>query len=93
MDESKIDDILGSWIKRPRIRQGYDQVKIDLIWKEVMAPTIVSYTKGIKLIKGKLYLKVESAPLKQELSMEKEKLIALLNDKIGETRIKEIHIQ
>lgn len=93
MDESRIDDILGSWVKRPRIRNGYDQVEIDKVWKEVMSPSIVAYTSSIKFSKGKLYLKLNSAPLKHELSLEKEKLMKLLNTKIGQNRIKEIYIQ
>ena len=38
-----------------------------------MGKAIANYTKDIKLRKNKLYLTIESAPLKQELSFGKEK--------------------
>ena len=60
-----------------------NEAKVRQVWKEKMGTTINSYTKEINLRKGKLFITLTSAPLKQELSYEREKIQGMMNGELG----------
>jgi hypothetical protein len=62
------------------------------IWKTEMSSTITAYASIVNFRHGKLYVKVESAPLKQELFTLREKIKSLLNSKLSDNLVKEIII-
>ena len=51
-------------------------------------------TRSLRLqVDGKLWVKLDSGPLKEELMMAKGKMVDLLNEELGRPLIKEIVIQ
>ncbi|MBK7408220.1 MAG: DUF721 domain-containing protein [Saprospirales bacterium] len=68
------------------------QSRINLIWKAQMGATINQYTTEIKLVRRKLYLKIVSAPLRQELSFSREKVRNMINEQLGEEFLEEVVI-
>lgn len=66
-----------------KLQSGYINKKIKLIWAEEMGPTINSYTKSIYVNKKTLFISLNSSALRHELSMSKQKLILLINKKLG----------
>jgi predicted nucleic acid-binding Zn ribbon protein len=91
-NDRKIADILNDFVHQKSIEKGYWQNRVEAIWKEHMGLSINSYTRKIKLNKGVLSIYLNSAPLRQELNINKEKLVLLINEKIGENRIQEIRL-
>jgi len=69
------------------------EVKIKKFWQEVMGTTINQYTTDIKIRGRKIFITIESAPLRQELAMGKEKLLFVLNREIGEDYLEAIVIR
>jgi len=59
-------------------------------WSTNMGPMVLKYTKGMTLRKGVLTIKVTSAPLRQELLLNKIKIIDMLNEFLGENLIEDI---
>ena len=57
-----------------------------------MGPVIKGYTRKIRLDNQVLYLTVDSASLKSELTIMKESIRTRLNEKLGEEFIKEVKI-
>nr|MBP8213259.1 DUF721 domain-containing protein [Saprospiraceae bacterium] len=51
---------------------------------------VLKYTKGMTLRKGVLSIQVTSAPLRQELLLNKIKIIDMLNEFLGENLIEDI---
>ena len=80
-------------IEQYRIKGKLHQSRIRNQWEQMMGPTIAGYTKDIKLYKGKLYITIESAALRQELSYGKDKIKKLLNEELGEKAVKEVVIR
>jgi hypothetical protein len=58
-----------------------------------MGKTIARYTENIKVINRTLFITTNVAPLKQELSYQKEKIKLRLNEALGEKVIDEVIIQ
>ena len=52
-------------------------------WSEVMGPTISSYTRDLSIRNQVLYVHLSSAALRQELLMERKRLVQRLNEHVG----------
>ena len=92
-NDHKISEILDQFVESKKLRSGYYRVGIEEAWNEIMGKTIQGYTQSIHFHKGMLTLKVNSAPLRHELSMGKEKIIDLLNQKLGKRIVQDIYIK
>ena len=77
--EFKLKPKLNEW----RIKDG---------WRKMMGEMIANRTTSISLRGGKLYLKVDSAALKHELTYSKEKIMELFNAELGEKAITDVFI-
>ena len=92
-DEQSLKHALLQMVDHYRMRSRLTQVKFNKCWGTVMGPTIAQYTTEIKVRKNKLYVTINSAALKQELSYGKEKILRNLNDELGEELITAIEIR
>ena len=55
-----------------------------------MGENIQKYTYNVEFKKGKLYIKLKSSVLKEELIFEKNKVIKLINQELGKEYVKEL---
>jgi predicted nucleic acid-binding Zn ribbon protein len=81
-----IDELLNSY----KLKGKLDQTHVMASWEKVMGSPIASRTVSLSFQEKKLFVKLNSAPLKQELSMSKSKIIKLLNENVGANLIDEI---
>ncbi len=91
-NDAPIKDILKQYVNQNNIDNGYHNAVVNKIWKEKLGPTINNYTKSIKLVNKKLSVKIDSAPLRHELAMGKEKIAKLINDEAGEELVVQVEI-
>lgn len=92
-NDEPIKNILKNYVRQNKISPGYLNTHIKTIWESKLGATINNYTSALKLSNGKLYVTIDSAPLRHELSMGKDKIKNLLNGEVGEEVIKEVIIQ
>jgi predicted nucleic acid-binding Zn ribbon protein len=66
--------------------------EIDLIkkWEELVGPMIAKHTTEIYFRQKKLFIHLDSAPLRQELSYARQKLIKKLNESAGKELVEEL---
>ncbi|MEL7021647.1 MAG: DUF721 domain-containing protein [Bacteroidota bacterium] len=89
--EQTLGDVLKEMLNdSSKMKQRLYQAKANTAWSKLMGATIANYTSEVKLRDHKLYLRVQSAPLRQELSFAKEKIIRLINAELGEEYITEV---
>ncbi|MEM0993385.1 MAG: DUF721 domain-containing protein [Bacteroidota bacterium] len=60
------------------------QAKVKAHWTKTMGNSIVRHTTEVKIYRKKLFISVNSAPLRQELSYGKDKIQAMMNEMLGE---------
>jgi len=84
-----IDKMLRSYGLGPKL----DEVKLLKCWEEVVGAMIAKHTRNIYFREGNLYVELDSAPLRQELSFAKTKLIDMLNQKMGKDLVQKLHIK
>lgn len=89
-NEKSLKEVLNELVSTYRLENRMDGARVVNLWKEIMGNAIANRTRRIYVRQGVLYLTIDSAPLKQELFMEKLKVMAMLNEKLGKEYIKEI---
>ena len=73
-----------------KIDSKYKATIIKKLWLSIMGKTIASRTGKITLYKKKLKVKIDSAPLKNELNLSKSKVLEILEKELGKGVIEDI---
>ena len=92
-NEESLKEVLKKLVEHYRWKGRLNQERIRSVWKERMGRTINDYTTDIRVFGDKLYISISSAALRQELSMDKEKIKEMMNEAIGEQFLKEVVVR
>ena len=92
-NQVSLKDALKEMLEVYRLKAKLNQTKINAVWGRLMGKSISRYTSDIKLRRNKLYVTIESASLRQELSFGKEKIIKIINEELGENYIEDVIIR
>ncbi|MBX2983168.1 MAG: DUF721 domain-containing protein [Flavobacteriales bacterium] len=74
------------------LREKLDEQAVASLWDDLAGGMVARHTVAIKLRRGKLYIKVDSAPLRQELTYMREGLIKTINERIGRVVVEKIQL-
>ncbi len=72
------------------LEDGYLKVKVVAAWHELFGPVVSKRTKEVFYKDRKLFVRIQSAALKKELSMSKSNIIGLINAKVEKVAITEV---
>lgn len=89
-NEHRLKEVVDKLLDIYRIRQKYHETAITAHWEEIMGKMIANRTTKVYIKDKKLYLKLDSAVLRSELSMAKHKIIELLNKRSGAAVIQDV---
>ena len=93
MGEYSMGDALKQFLKTSRLKGSMQAFQIEEVWEQIMGKTIARYTDKIQIHGQTLYINTVVAPLKQELSNQKEKIIQRVNEALGEKVILDVVIK
>ncbi len=88
-----ISKVLDDFVSQKHFKVGIDNLRVQEAWVKTMGENIQKYTYNVKFKNGKLYIKLKSSVLKEELIFEKIKVIKLINQELGREYIKELIIK
>ena len=92
-NDQTLKDAINSMLKEYKLEDKMMEVKLVESWEKVMGPTVAKRTTNIKIFSKKLFVNLSSASLRQELFLEREKIVKLLNDAAGGNVIEEVVFQ
>jgi len=92
-NDQRIDEVLKNLVGEYKHKSKLYKNKLSSTWETLMGATIAKYTSRIAVRKKTLFITIESAPLKQELSFAKEKIVKLMNEELGENYIEKVVIR
>ena len=93
MGEFSMQDGIQAFLKQSRLKGEVQALQIEDVWEKIMGKTIARYTDKIQIINGTLFISSTVAPLKNELLYQKDKIIQMVNEALGEKVIKEVVIK
>lgn len=85
-----LKELIDKYLKHLKIDKKLNEVKIIKIWNETVGKGITKSTRQIYIRDGVLYVYLNSAIIRQELSMVKEALVRTLNQRAENEIIKDI---
>ena len=77
-------------MKNYQLDERMRQKQVEQKWPEIVGDLIAKHTSSINISENTLFVRVNSAPLKAELSMNKSKLVSQLNESLKEEIIQDI---
>lgn len=86
----KIEDVVNEYLKALNIDGKLKEVRLIRSWDEVVGKTIARSTREIFIKDRKLFVKLNSSIIRNELFMLRDGLKKALNDRAGEIIIDEI---
>lgn len=92
-NESTLKDAINQFMKDYGLQDRYLQSRVLTEWPKIMGPTIAKHTTDIYVKKDVLIVYVDSAPLKQELTLSKSKMIERINESLETNIINDIQIR
>ncbi|TCD04541.1 DUF721 domain-containing protein [Pedobacter frigidisoli] len=73
-----------------RLRRKFDETSILAVWPEIMGTAIANRTTQIYIKDKKLFIRIESSVIKNELVMVRQGIIQKLNEHAGSEVINEM---
>ena len=74
-----LGEIIEQLLYTYRIKGRFDETHVTAFWEKIVGKTIASRTETVYVKDKVLFLKIESAPLRNELVLAKSKLILMVN--------------
>jgi chaperonin cofactor prefoldin len=93
MSEYSIQEAMQQFLEKSKLKQRVRALEIKDVWAELMGKTIAHYTDDIQLFNGQLIISTSTAPLKQELIYQKEKIRNRINELYNEHVVKEVIVK
>ncbi len=87
---SPLKEVIDEMLKAYKIKGKINETQVLESWEKLMGRAIAARTTDLKFRYKKLYVTLNSAPLRQELAMSKTKLIELLNKDFSEKVVEDV---
>ena len=85
-----LDTLIGESLRQEGLESPLNQYRLVDSWPKVVGPTIARYTGEVFIKNQTLFVKVKSAPLRNDLMMGRTNLVRQLNQHIGAQVIADI---
>lgn len=85
-----LKDVIKEFLKVYRLNDKLSEVKLISSWEKIMGKTVSKYTSEVFIKNKTLFIRLTNAALRNELSYNKEKIITLLNEEVGEKVIDDV---
>lgn len=82
-DAAPLQEAFEELLKAYRLKEKFDERLLIQTWPELMGQTVAKRTSGIFIKDKKLFVKISSGPVKNELNMNRSKVMALIESKFG----------
>ncbi|MET4080751.1 putative nucleic acid-binding Zn ribbon protein [Pedobacter sp. UYP30] len=89
-NDVSVKDAIGKMLDVYRLRKKFDETSIVALWPEIMGTAIANRTTQIYIYDKKLFIRLESSVIKNELLMVRQGIIQKLNENAGSEVITEI---
>lgn len=90
--EQSIGEVIKELLKNYDITSKFNEAHIVTLWDKMMGPAVTKYTVNIEVEKRILFVQLNNAALKQELSYAKERIKKMLNEEVGEEVLLDVRI-
>jgi hypothetical protein len=92
-NEQTLKEVISDLFETNRMNGKLKEISIINNWEKLVGALIAKNTTKIYFHQGKLFLHIESPPLRTELAYSKSKLIEVVNREAGEELIDDVVVR
>jgi len=89
-EPQSIGKVLDEIVQSKALKTGITNARINELWYELMGSHLTHYTDKILLKGNTLFVSLNNAALREELSYGKEKIRKMMNEQLGSEVLKKI---
>ena len=89
-NDKTLKEALEQMLKAYKLKHKYDETHAVSSWEEVVGKAVANRTKEIYISNKKLFVRIESSVVKNQLVMMRSQIIDSLNEKAANTVVEEI---
>ncbi len=82
-NDKPLGEVLREMIETYHLEGKLNEIKVIQSWEKVVGEMIARYTKDLYIRNGKLFVKIDSPALKNELTYSSSMIVDKLNDEAG----------
>ncbi|MEI6506847.1 MAG: DUF721 domain-containing protein [Bacteroidota bacterium] len=92
-NEQSIKEVISDLMGSNHMKGKLAEINIINNWEKIVGKLIAKNTTKIYISKNKLYLHIESAPLRNELNYTRSKIVELVNQEAGTELIDDVVVR
>tara|TARA_B100001939_G_C16903737_1_gene601254 strand:+ start:880 stop:1170 length:291 start_codon:yes stop_codon:yes gene_type:complete len=85
-----IAEVIKKLMRNNKLSKRFDDLNVLDVWNNIIGKDLEKYIKSTKLVDDKLYVKLRSSIVRNEISYKKTQLIQRINKKLKKDVIKDI---
>ena len=85
-----ITDVLHRFLRSEGLETPLNEHRALQVWDEVAGPVVVRYTGEKRIYNRRLFVKITSPVVRQELQMKRSVLMKLINERVGADVIEDV---
>lgn len=89
-NDKSIKEAIEQMLNVYKIKRKFEETSVIAHWADLMGNSVANRTKEIYIYNKKLFLKIESSVIKNEILMMHSQIIQKINEKAGSELIEEI---
>jgi predicted nucleic acid-binding Zn ribbon protein len=89
-NDKTLKEAMQQMLKAYRLKGKFDETSVIKHWEDVVGKSVSNRTKEIYIRDKKLFVRIESAVIKNQLLMMRTQIMANLNEKVGALVIQEM---
>ena len=90
IEAETVGEIITRLLKAENLEEKFDAQRVAALWPDIVGQGINRYTVDRYVRGGVLYVTISSAPLRNELMLNRSRLVDRINDFIGKRVIREV---
>ncbi|OOG69315.1 DUF721 domain-containing protein [Algoriphagus sp. A40] len=89
-DAAPLEAAFNELLKAYRLEDKFKEKQLISSWGEIVGRTISDRTTSVFIKDKKLFVKLSSGPVKKELMLNRSKVLALIEEKVGKGVVEEL---
>jgi predicted nucleic acid-binding Zn ribbon protein len=85
-----IGAIIQQWLRANNLEEKLQQQSVPNYWVDIVGESVAKHASVERVDKGKMFVKVESAVWRNELSMRREEIRQKVNEHFGAEIVREV---
>ncbi len=89
-NDKSLKEAIEQMLQVYKLRRKFDETGLVLAWPDIMGKSVANRTKDIFIRERKLFVRIESAVIKNEMVLMRSNIIDRMNERMGRKVIEEI---